>query len=72
MTDREEGNPNHRINALVARLNANPDRGTPCWSCGTSAKTCQAAFVRSGGDERCCSQCRIQGGRIMHAEVAAR
>lgn len=49
---------------LAERMKTNPDRGTPCRSCGTAAKDCQASYVL--GDGKCCDTCTTIGGAIAH------
>lgn len=53
------------ISDLVARMQANPDRGTPCQSCGVKAKDCQITFLTH--DHRCCEACDERGGGESHS-----
>jgi hypothetical protein len=52
------------LSDLIARMKANPDRGTPCAQCGTTAKDCQVSYLEDEG--KCCALCRLLGGARMH------
>ena len=53
------------VEDLIRHMDANPDRGIPCWSCVVTAKDCQAKFILTG--HRCCMVCDFEGGQEAHS-----
>jgi hypothetical protein len=49
---------------IIEKMRANPDRGTPCRWCETTAKDCQISYIEH--THRCCPSCDEQGGGASH------
>jgi len=56
---------------LIAKMKANPDRGSKCSGCETTAKDCQIKYLESGCTEWCCQQCKELGAAKLHTRRRA-